>query len=536
MYLCKQNKKIDMQHEELCREVESQLNFKPRARTDFDYLSEKILAKTHETVSANTLMRLWGYRESVNARRSTLDILARFVGSEDYAHFLKERDLVDNEVEEEEDPPQPSLRGRESQPDSLSQSSQSSQSSQNNQSSQSSQSNQNNRSTRRVPITPIRAGGLFLLAVVLGLALWRIFLYNPLEEGLPRGAKDMTHLLSNPCCDPDKLDAWTFEHGGVTLADDSTLMYYMKKFDVYQVVRGLPAGVYELRAKAWQLPDEHEAARYAYEQAEDKEDGCFGTNAEIYAGPFSKSIKNYISDESEAGRGALDNALRFVVLDDSVRIGFRYEGNSRRFALAKADNFRLFLIRKAKTEAELKELAALRDSAQTVDAARKPIITGQFADWWKGHEAPAPACWLTEQDASCCRLVHKSDVGRGFGDSDIYVEYSSQEPAKHGLLLGQKVLFKPGTYLIGAVFFARDESNAFTNVVFAVKGFNMGFKATPMMEYRAIRITLSEPQELTFGLWAAEGSTVRRAGISVLEIFDDYDFENNPRDIIYATN
>jgi len=171
-----------------------------------------------------------------------------------------------------------------------------------------------------------------------------------------------------------------------------------------------------------------------------------------------------------------------------------------------------------------------------MDAARKPIITDQFADWWKGFEAPAPACWLTEQDASCCRLVHKSDVGRGFGDSDIYVEYSSREPAKHGLLLGQKVLFKPGTYLIGAVFFARDEANAFTNVAFAVKGFNMGFKATPMMEYRAIRITLSEPQELTFGLWAAEGSTVRHAGISVLEILDNYDFENNPRDIIYATN
>ncbi len=93
-----------MQHEELCKEVERQLQFKPKVRTDFDYLSEKIQAKTHETVSANTLMRLWGYRESVNARRSTLDILARFVGSEDYAHFLKERGLADDEetVEPEE--------------------------------------------------------------------------------------------------------------------------------------------------------------------------------------------------------------------------------------------------------------------------------------------------------------------------------------------------------------------------------------------------------------------------------------------------
>ena len=102
-----------MQHEELCREVERQLQFKPKVRTDFDYLSEKILAKTHETVSANTLMRLWGYRESVNARRSTLDILSRFVGSEDYAHFLRERGLADIEVGEEEDPTRPPLKGEE---------------------------------------------------------------------------------------------------------------------------------------------------------------------------------------------------------------------------------------------------------------------------------------------------------------------------------------------------------------------------------------------------------------------------------------
>lgn len=95
-----------MQYEELCKEVERQSNFKPKVRSDFDYLSEKILAKTHETVSANTLMRLWGYRESVNARRSTLDILARFVGSEDYAHFLKERGMEDDEVGEEDTPPQ----------------------------------------------------------------------------------------------------------------------------------------------------------------------------------------------------------------------------------------------------------------------------------------------------------------------------------------------------------------------------------------------------------------------------------------------
>lgn len=148
-----------------------------------------------------------------------------------------------------------------------------------------------------------------------------------------------------------------------------------------------------------------------------------------------------------------------------------------------------------------------------------------------------PASWLTDQDASCCRLVHKSDVGHGCGDSDIYVEFLSEKPAKPGLLLGQKALLKPGTYLIGACFFARGEAdNSFTNVEFAVKGFKMGIKGSPFMDYKGIRITLSEPQELTFGLWAAEGSNVRRAGISKLEILSNYDFENNPACINYVTN
>ena len=523
-----------MQHEELCREIERQLQFKPKVRTDFDYLSEKILAKTHETVSANTLMRLWGYRESVNARRSTLDILSRFVGSEDYAHFLKERGLADIEVGEEEDPTRPPLKGeekkspskgdleglsregREYQPDSLS---------------QNAQNTQSNRNTQRVLITPIRAGVLCLLAVVLGFALWHFFLRAPLEEGLPRGAKDMTHLLSNPGFDPDKLDAWTFEHGGVTLAEDSTLTYYMKDFDVYQVVHGLPAGEYELRAKAWQLPKDRESARYEYEQAEDKMDGCFGTNVEIYAGPFSKRVKNYFSEE----QGKWDNALRFVVLDDSVRIGIRSSRNFPWYCLAKADDFRLFLIRKAKTEADIKELVALRDSAQIAENVQQPPKWSIFADMWKGHEEPLPEGWLTEQDTSCCRLVHKSDVGRGFGDSEIYLEYQSDKPAKPGLLLGQKRLFEPGTYLISVVAFAHDEKGA-CSVVFGVQGMEKRFSVPPMMEPFAIRLDLSEPKELTYGLWALPGSNVCRAGLCLLELYDDYDFVNNPKGLNYITN
>ncbi len=349
-----------------------------------------------------------------------------------------------------------------------------------------------------------------------------------MEEGLPAGAKDMTYMISNPTCDTEELDVWTFEHGGVTLAEDSTLMYYMKNFDVYQVIHGLPAGEYELRVKAWQLLNEWDAALYDYEHAEDKEDGCALTTAEIYAGPFSHRVKNRVSMTDETVNDSSDVRLRFVCLDDSVRIGFRSNDNCRRFCRAVADDFRLFLIRKAKSNAELQELSALRDSAQaqaeTGQQAKKESIylkNRNIVDLWKGQEEPLPEGWITEQDASLCHLVYRNDVSRGMGDSEIYLEYLSDEPAKPGLLIGQKILLEPGKYTAGACFFAQNELGSHKNALFAVKGVDGNVGASPMMDYRFVHFELCEPQEVTIGLWAPEGSAVCRAGICMPGIWKD---------------
>ena len=478
---------------------------------DFQWLEKRMFEDIHERVSASTLMRLWGYRSGGVPRQTTLDVLARFVGYEDYVQFCRPSP---NLSLKEKYPPQHSLEGRE-----IGQSSQSP---------QNTQSSQSNRNTRSTLITPMRAGVLCLLAVVLGFALWHFFLRTPLEEGLPAGAKDMTYLIGNHTCDTEELDAWTFEHGGVTLAEDSTQMYYMKNFDVYQVIHGLPAGEYELRVKAWQLLNEWDAALYDYEHAEDNEDGCALTTAEIYAGPFSHRVKNRVSMTDETVNDSSDVRLRFVCLDDSVRIGFRSNDNCRRFCRAVADDFRLFLIRKAKSKAELQELSALTDSAQaqaeTGQQAKKESIylkNRNIVDLWKGQEEPLPEGWTTEQDASLCRLVHKNDVSRGMGDSEIYLEYLSDEPAKPGLLIGQKIRLEPGKYTAGACFFAQNELGSHKNALFAVKGVDGNVGASPMMDYRFVHFELQEPQEVTIGLWAPEGSAVCRAGICMPGIWKD---------------
>ena len=478
---------------------------------DFQWLEKRMFEDIHERVSASTLMRLWGYRSGGVPRQTTLDVLARFVGYEDYVQFCRPSPSLSLK---EKYPPQHSFEGRE-----IGQSSQSP---------QKTQSSQSNRNTRSTLITPMRAGVLCLLAVVLGFALWHFFLCAPMEEGLPAGAKDMTYLIGNHTCDTEELDAWTFEHGGVTLAEDSTLMYYMKNFDVWQIIHGLPAGEYELRVKAWQLLNEWDAALYDYEHAEDKEDGCALTTAEIYAGPFSHRVKNRVSMTDETVNDSSDVRLRFVCLDDSVRIGFRSNDNCRRFCRAVADDFRLFLIRKAKSKAELQELVALRDSAQaqaeTGQQAKKKSIylkNRNIVDLWKGQEEPLPEGWITEQDASLCHLVYRNDVSRGMGDSEIYLEYLSDEPAKPGLLIGQKIRLEPGKYTVGACFFAQNELGSHKNALFAVKGVDGNVGASPMMDYRFVHFELREQQEVTIGLWAPEGSAVCRAGICMPGIWKD---------------
>ncbi|MBQ9556719.1 MAG: hypothetical protein IJV05_10895 [Muribaculaceae bacterium] len=65
---------------------------------DFDWLSDEMRTKRGETVSSNTLKRLWGYLPTnVKPREYTLDCLSRFIGYRDYAHFVEQGRALANE-------------------------------------------------------------------------------------------------------------------------------------------------------------------------------------------------------------------------------------------------------------------------------------------------------------------------------------------------------------------------------------------------------------------------------------------------------
>lgn len=72
---------------DLCRAVEQKTGRTLLTPSDFKWLSEQIEEQTNELLSVSTLMRLWGYRPGVSPRKSTLDILARYLGYADCVAF-----------------------------------------------------------------------------------------------------------------------------------------------------------------------------------------------------------------------------------------------------------------------------------------------------------------------------------------------------------------------------------------------------------------------------------------------------------------
>ena len=84
----------DQQEQALAKlrdKIEETIGRKMKTPKDFDFLSEQVFEKLHETVSATTLKRIWGYLSETSVPRiSTLNILSQFVGYTDWASFMEQ--------------------------------------------------------------------------------------------------------------------------------------------------------------------------------------------------------------------------------------------------------------------------------------------------------------------------------------------------------------------------------------------------------------------------------------------------------------
>jgi hypothetical protein len=77
------------QIERLRNAVEQAAGCKMQGHKDFVFLSDAIFQRTRQTIGVNTLKRLWGQlEEETTPRLSTLNILAQYVGFDDWDSFV----------------------------------------------------------------------------------------------------------------------------------------------------------------------------------------------------------------------------------------------------------------------------------------------------------------------------------------------------------------------------------------------------------------------------------------------------------------
>ena len=75
----------------LLRRVEEKVGREMKTPKDFEFLSAQIFEQTRRTISISTLKRVWGYVDAYKSvRESTLDLLAQFVGFNNFQHFCQQ--------------------------------------------------------------------------------------------------------------------------------------------------------------------------------------------------------------------------------------------------------------------------------------------------------------------------------------------------------------------------------------------------------------------------------------------------------------
>ena len=83
----------------LRKAIEQDIGRQMQTPKDFEFLSACIFQRLQQTVSVSTLKRLWGYTSSyATTRTTTLDVLARFVGYDNFEHFKQEVENQSNRI------------------------------------------------------------------------------------------------------------------------------------------------------------------------------------------------------------------------------------------------------------------------------------------------------------------------------------------------------------------------------------------------------------------------------------------------------
>ena len=136
---------------------------------------------------------------------------------------------------------------------------------------------------------------------------------------------DITFKIVNPTFGNNDATGWTYS-GVPGFQTFGNAEYFQSNFDIYQTISDMPQAKYLLKVKAFQRPGPYADVISAYVAAEDKEDGTFGVNAEIYVNNASKKIKNAASPmrTSALGKGGNEASSEGYYIPDDMNSADKY--------------------------------------------------------------------------------------------------------------------------------------------------------------------------------------------------------------------
>ena len=136
---------------------------------------------------------------------------------------------------------------------------------------------------------------------------------------------DITFKIVNPTFGNNDATGWTYS-GAPGFQTFGNAEYFQSNFDIYQTISNMPQAKYLLKVKAFQRPGPYADVISAYVAAEDKEDGTFGVNAEIYVNNASKKIKNAASPmrTSALGKGGNEASSEGYYIPDDMNSADKY--------------------------------------------------------------------------------------------------------------------------------------------------------------------------------------------------------------------
>lgn len=84
----------------LKKDIEAKVGREMKTPKDFNFLSQCIFDKLHQTVSPTTLKRIWGYLTSYKSpSHTTLNILAQFAGYDSWVSFYQQTEPPSTDIE-----------------------------------------------------------------------------------------------------------------------------------------------------------------------------------------------------------------------------------------------------------------------------------------------------------------------------------------------------------------------------------------------------------------------------------------------------